>query len=206
MTLFENTPYDPSYIVLTNAVKQVGTSGPNGPSVEIGVRKGDSSYIIMQTLKESGSPRVHIGIDPYGNIDYRDWETCVRKLDYTNDMRNKAMKNLWQWCTDNDYDFIYMPLEDTEFFKRFEDGVPVYNEVKTIVNEYSLVFYDGPHTTADVLREIEFFSKRTQVGGMWVFDDVQQYPHMEKVHPVILEYGFELVENDQIKASYKKVR
>jgi isopropylmalate/homocitrate/citramalate synthase len=34
--------------------------------------------------------------------------------------------------------------KDTEFFKRYCDGIPIYDEYKRIVNKYAMVFLDGP--------------------------------------------------------------
>ena len=37
-------------------------------TLEIGVREGYSSHVICDVIK---GPHVHIGIDPYGDIDYK---------------------------------------------------------------------------------------------------------------------------------------
>jgi hypothetical protein len=94
-------------------------------------------------------------------------------------------------------------MEDTEFFMRFEDGVPVYNEYKQILKDYALVFFDGPHDVPSVLKEISFFSSRTPVGGIWVFDDITYYDH-DVVEKVIFNLGFQPMEKTLVKASYKK--
>jgi cephalosporin hydroxylase len=100
-------------------------------------------------------------------------------------------------------------MEDTEFFKRFEDGVPTYkNTEKSIENKYALVHFDGPHAVSDIIREVDFFSSRMSVGGFFVFDDtyVGYYDH-DKVEKFIFELGdFELVGKEKHKASYKKFK
>ena len=39
---------------------------------------------------------------------------------------------------------------------------------------------------------------------MFVFDDLYQYPHMEKIHPYLIENGFSLIEKTLVKAAYIK--
>lgn len=190
------------YEILENACRRV--CHLSGMSCEIGVRAGGSSHKIMQVFQNAASPRPHIAIDPYGNIEYRHWEDKVERLDYTNDMKNRAMADLHTWAYNNNYPFLFFPLEDTEFFDRFGDGVPIYDHEKTIRNDYALVFYDGPHTIKDIRTEIDFFAPRTHVGGMWVFDDIAQYPHMEQLDPYIKSLGFQVIEHGTNKISYEK--
>ena len=82
----------------------------------------------------------------------------------------------------------------TEFFKRFSDGIPIYNENKYIINRYSLVFFDGPHSVSAIKTECDFFIERIVEGGVFIFDDINQYEHMEKIHPYILENNFSVLE------------
>lgn len=192
------------YHILSNACQKVTTL--SGLTCEIGVREGGSSYKIMKTLLDAGSKRPHVAIDPYGNIEYRDWEVLVHRIDYTNNMRNKHLSILYKWAFDNEYNFLFFCLEDNEYFKRFGDGVPIYDNFKRICNEYALVFYDGPHTVADILCEVDFFASRTQLGGLWVFDDINQYPHMEKVDKYVQNFGFSILEQGKCKISYQRER
>lgn len=192
------------YYILINAVKKI--KGVPGLTMEIGVREGGSSYMIMKTLLENNDIRhAHIGVDPYGNLDYTHWENLTQKLDYTNKMKNKMMKNLYTWCDTHDINFIMVSFEDTEFFNRFSDGVPIYIDKKIMMNEYALVFFDGPHNVDHVLLEINFFISRTPSKGIWIFDDINQYPHMEKLDPYILSLGFERLDKSEYKISYQRI-
>ena len=105
------------YNILINAVKQI--YNVEGFTCEIGVREGGSSKIILDNLKETKQNKIHIAIDPFGNIDYEHWENRKEKLDYTNKMKNNMLKNLYTYCSLNDMECLYFPLEDTEFFKRY---------------------------------------------------------------------------------------
>ncbi len=190
------------YNILTEAVGLV--KNVNGLTCEIGVREGGSSKLILDKIKETGQNKIHIMIDPFGNVDYRHWETVVQKLDYTNVMKRKMLKNIYAYCEENNMECIFFPLEDTEFFARYKDGVPIYNEYKTIINTYSLVFFDGPHTTDIVKTEFDFFSSKIPSGGMLVFDDINQYPHMQTLDSYIRDKGFTIVSLGKCKVSYKK--
>ena len=185
------------YDILERAVLAVDLI--EGMSCEIGVREGGSSQIIMKT----GRKRVHIGIDPYGHIEYRHGEIYASRSDYTNAMRNRAISKLYAWCAHTGNDFLFFCLEDTEFFTRFADGVPVYESEKKVLNQYALVFFDGPHTSRDVIREVEFFASRTPVGGVFVFDDIHTYAHAE-VDNVLRTKGFQALEQGFCKMSYIK--
>lgn len=190
------------YDILERAVCMV--HNVDGLTCEIGVREGGGTKIIMDNLIKTKQNKTHIAIDPFGNIEYNHWENVVQRLDYTNKMRNNMLVNLYSYCNDLNMDCLFFPLEDTEFFKRYADGVPVYNNYKTIINEYSLVFFDGPHTTELIKNEFDFFKSRIPTGGMIVFDDIDQYPHMSKLDPYIQENGFKFVEKGQCKISYIK--
>jgi len=191
------------YHILENAIVKIRKV--DGLTCEIGVREGGGSRVIMETLRKSGQSKIHIAIDPFGNIDYEHWENKKEKLDYTNHMKNRMLKNLYTYCSETNAECLFFPLEDTEFFERYGDGVPVYNEYKKIINQYALVFLDGPHTTALVKNEFDFFRNKIPVGGFIIFDDIDQYPHMDTLDSYILENGFKMVEKGSCKISYVKV-
>lgn len=192
------------YEILEDAVR--GVAPVFGFTCEIGVREGGGTKLILDTLKKTNQNKVHVAIDPFGNIDYEHWENRREKLDYTNDMKRRMLKNLYEYCYDNAMECMFFPLEDTEFFKRYADGIPLYNESKIIVNQYALVFFDGPHSTSAVLQEFEFFRSKIPIGGALVFDDIDQYPHMSKVDPYIRSCGFEMVKQGVCKISYVRLR
>lgn len=177
----------------------------DGLTCEIGVREGGGSKVIMDVTQRSGRPKVHIAIDPFGNIEYEHWETRKERLDYTNKMKNTMLQNLYAYCSQTGAECLFFPLEDIEFFTRYADGVPIYNDHKTIENRYALVFFDGPHTTELVKMEFDFFKNKIQMGGTVVFDDIDQYPHMEMLDPYILLSGFERIRKGSCKISYKRV-
>lgn len=175
-----NLPGDSGdYELLTEAVAKV--EGVEGFTCEIGLRQGGGSYAIMEALKSTNQQKIHIAIDPYGNIDYPEGDNGVVCIErgYTNSMRDGCLLELYLYCHQSQRPFLFFNLEDTEFFTRYDDGVPVYRHLaqKQLINQYALVHFDGPHTVANVTAEVDFFHPRSPVGAVWVFDDVKLYDH-----------------------------
>lgn len=212
------------YDILFNAAKAIKDT--KGNVVEIGTRRGGSAKIIIDALVENQDTngRSMFCIDPYGNIDYvqtnvalsihhpnvqlvgdsKDYSiTQPTKLDYDNNMRNTVIPSLYYYAYSSGLNFNFLCLEDTEFFTRYYDGIPVYNQVKTIENSYAFVFFDGPHTNEAIDREIEFFIARAPIGAVFVFDDIWMYDHSKIVEQKwLFSNGFEILEKGKIKASY----
>ena len=188
------------YEVFEEAIKQL--TNPIGATVEIGVRRGMGSKMIIDSFRKH-HPNVtlnHLGIDPYGNIEYNPMEAHLNvRLDYTNDMKRDALLDFTK-----DYpEFHLVCLEDTEFFTRYSDGYPIYDQYKIMLTKYDLVHFDGPHDVASVLNEINFFHQKKAKECIFVFDDVRSYPH-DKVD-VYLKHilqGYELIHNGERKAVY----
>jgi hypothetical protein len=80
------------YEVFEQAIKQL--KNPVGATVEIGVRRGMGSKLIIDSFRKH-HPNVklnHLGIDPYGNIEYNPMEAHKNiRLDYTNEMKRDAV-------------------------------------------------------------------------------------------------------------------
>jgi hypothetical protein len=213
------------YEVLTNAVNQI--QGVPGAVVEIGTRRGGSAKMIIDALANNGDTnRSMFCIDPYGNIEIEctnlnmavhypgakiDGDpqskelTSPHRFDYTNDMRNRTIPSLYYCAYQAGLNFTFFCLEDNEFFKRYADGVPVYDQFKKIEDKYAFVFFDGPHDNSAVLMETEFFLQRSVIGTTFVYDDIWMYDH-NMIEKHLFENAFEVLEKKNIKASYRKVR
>ena len=215
------------YEILHNAVKNI--KGVDGAVVEIGTRRGGSAKLIIDTLVSMGDTnRSMFCIDPYGNIEIpctnlnmsihnpdREIEgdpqskeiTSPQRFDYDNNMRNRTIPSLYYCAYNAGLNFTFFCLEDSEFFNRYSDGVPVYEEYKVLENSYAFVFFDGPHDNENVIKEVKFFVERAPVGATYVFDDIWMYDHDKLIEEEILfKNGFEILEKKQIKASYHKVK
>lgn len=189
------------YHILTKGVQL--SAGTHGLSCEIGLRRGGGSAHIIAAISQHCGHKVHIAIDPYGNIEYEHKEGEIVRLDYTNEMLCDCMSNIYRYAQSRGVQFIFKQLEDTEFFKRYADGVPVYNEVKKMYNTYSFVHFDGPHALLPLMREIEFFRERALPGTCWVFDDVKGYYPHDDVEHYLFSIGFKLIEKTHHKALYQ---
>lgn len=215
------------YEILVNAAAKIGETP--GAVVEIGTRRGGSAKMIIDTLVQTGnSNRSMFCIDPYGNIEIectnlnmsihnpdRQIEgdkmskeiTSPQRFDYDNTMRNRTIPSLYFYAYNAGLNFTFFCLEDSEFFNRYGDGVPVYDNHKKLESEYSFVFFDGPHDNGALHLECDFFVKRAPVGAVYVFDDIWMYDHDEIVEQKYLfPNGFELLEKGKIKASYIKTK
>lgn len=195
------------YDILTDAVTAVKYLDQNALSCEIGLRQGGGSHLMIKALYDSDQlSRTHIAIDPYGNIEYRSTETETVRYDYTNRMRNECMHDLYKVIIEefnNLINVLVFNLEDSEFFKRFEDGIPIYDEYKRYATQYAVIHFDGPHAFEPLQNEVLFFIPRTLVGGMFVFDDISNYDH-DRLETFLLAQNFSLVRKGSRKASYIK--
>lgn len=188
------------YDVLARAVEAVGNT--EGLSIQIGLRLGYGAKLIMDTMRDTGQDRLHIAVDPYGDIEYDATDSDRSRRDYTNHMMHDGLANLHLYALLNRLNFLFFPLEDTEFFRRFADGVPVYDTVKHVETDYALVVLDGPHATAPVLAEYLWFNDRTRPGAVMVFDDVRTYDH--KAVDTIVSKEWTSLEQGECKWSYVK--
>ncbi len=194
-----------AYDLLSGAAKAV--KGIPGLCLEIGTRRAGSTKIIISALLANEDfGRSIVCVDPYGNLVHANEEGKYDRVDYTNRMRSDTQRNLYKYVHGKSVNVYLLILEDVEYFKRFSDGYPVYDDVKQLMNQYALVFFDGPHDIQSVMREIEFFQSRTPRGGMWVFDDINKYPHDQAIEPKLFELGWKLVAKKSPKASYVKIK
>jgi hypothetical protein len=161
------------YQLLTQGVQL--SSAVAGITCEIGLRRGGGSKHIIDAISQHCPHKVHIAIDPYGHIPYEHKEGQVVQLDYTNEMYSDCMTNVHEYAKQKKVLFYFYPLEDTEFFSRFPDGVPVYQFNKRIEKKYSFVHFDGPHAVEPLMEEMLFFLYRINEGACWCFDDVNGY-------------------------------
>lgn len=196
------------YDVLFDAVMTAMSARAAGLVTEVGVRRGAGIGTMMAALAMSGQVRPVLGIDPYGRIPYNAADDRLGEdTDYTNDMMPEALANIYLFAHRTGAHYIHMPMTDTEFMARFADGVPVYGDfdLEPVVNRYATVHFDGPHATADILAELEFFNDRAGVGSTFVFDDVKSYDHAT-IERVLFASGWQSQRESNAKMSYLRVR
>ena len=173
---------------------------PIGVSVEIGVRRGMGTKCIIDAYRKY-HPNIsltHLGIDPYGNILYRTSDSDKGgRLDYTNKMKQDALLAIIK-----DYpEFNLINLEDSEFFKRYADGYPIYNYEKKLLTQYETVHFDGPHDTESVMKEVNFFLDRRPKQCIYIFDDIDTHD-IDKIGEHLIWNGFKQFKKGNRKAVY----
>jgi hypothetical protein len=174
-----------------------------GMSIEIGLRRGGGTLEIIEAFIENNDRRPHICVDPYGNIEYYG-HGQIMQYDYYNSMRNETISNLYKYAEDRNVNIIFFNLEDSEFYKRFNDGVPVYdNGRKNIISKYCLAHIDGQHDVKSVNISTDFFIKNMATKGIIVYDNTDYYEH-DLIHTKLLNNNFEILIEENVH-SYKKV-
>jgi len=192
-----------NYDVIIRAIHAIPVD-KEGMTCEIGLRRGGGTKYIIDALKRHTLPcNVHVAIDPYGNISYQRKEGVVKRADYTNKMRDQSIGSIYSYAMKSGINFVFINLEDTEFFRRYADGVPVYDECKHILSEYVFVHFDGPHWFEPLKAEFEWFNERMTSGATIVFDDIDAYNH-NKLEHLVFSHGWTLLETTPRKASYQK--
>lgn len=191
------------YRLLHDGVKL--SANVRGFTCELGVRRGGGSGVIMRAIKQYSPHKIHIAVDPYGHIEYEHKEGEVVRLDYTNKMKTECLKNLYAYSDLIDVPVLFFNVEDTEFFNRYPDGIPIYDNVKMVQKEYSMVHYDAAHAHLPLLTEINFFKEKTPPGGCWVFDDITNFYDHDAIEEHVLSLDFVLIEKTKRKALYQKI-
>lgn len=189
----------------------------DGMCMEIGLRLGGGSKLIMDGIADFCPGKIAIAIDPFGNIPYEHKEgefIQYGEVGYTNYMMSRCLANIYPYAIQKNVQFIFFKLEDTEYFNRFADGVPTYLDDKKMINLYSFVHFDGPHAIEPLIDEIEFFLPRSPKGAVWCFDDIgyqiegtpySHYYDHDAIERYIFDRGFELIEKGHVKAIYRYV-
>ena len=173
---------------------------PIGVSVEIGVRRGMGTKCIIDAYRKyhPSLQLKHLGIDPYGNILYRTSDNDKGgRLDYTNKMKQDALLAIIKEYPE----FNFVNLEDSEFFKRYADGYPVYDFEKKLLTKYETVHFDGPHDTESVMKEVDFFLDRRPEQCVYIFDDIDTHD-IDKIGEHLIWNGFKEFKKGKRKAVF----
>ena len=164
-------------------------------SCEIGVRKGGSSKIIMDNVKNNF---LHVGVDPYGDRKYEHFDkgSGIRHNSgvsptYPDTMRDEMLKDFKWYLNSGKYRFHNMT--DTDFMHHQQ-----YKESK-----FAFVMLDGPHTTNDVLTEAVWFANKSAPNARIIFDDWITY-NMLLITDALKYFGFQTIESGNNKLMMEK--
>lgn len=188
------------YDLLQSAVKRL--TNPIGASFEIGIRRGMGSKMIIDAYRKyhpSVNNLIHIGLDPYGDLPYNFSEDRKnQKADYTNLMKRLTIINFLKKYPE----FHFVNLDTHEFFKRFDDGYPIYNKQKKIIDKFEIVHFDGLHDLESVSLETEYFLKHLSNHTIFIYDDVDTFD-IEKIKKKLYFKGFKVLESKKRKISFE---
>ncbi len=178
----------------------------DGLCLEIGLRRGLGTKYIIDAITQVCPSKIAMAIDPYGSIIYEGREGKPCRLDYTNTMMHECQINMHQYAMDHGVHYLFFPLEDTEFFERFTDGVPVYQDFKRMETKYSFVHLDATHTVEAVTKQVLFFAERMDSNAVICIDDVTiDFMDIVPIEKVLVEQGFEMIQTGLKKALYQKI-
>ena len=191
------------YDLLQSAVKRL--TNPIGSSFEIGIRGGMGSKMIIDAYRKyhpSVNNLIHIGLDPYGDLPYNFSEDRKnQKADYTNLMKRLTIINFLKKYPE----FHFVNLDTHEFFKRFDDGYPIYNKQKKIIDKFEIVHFDGLHDLESVSLETEYFLKHLNDQTIFIYDDIDTFD-IEKISKKLKSIGFSVLQSKKRKISFEYIK
>lgn len=191
------------YETLAQAIDQV-VPGPY-IALELGVRAGGSAQMIMERLSQRCKETLFVALDSYGGMPQWHADGDEQILDYTNEMRNKAIGCLYWVAQHCGLNFFFANLRDTDFFDIYGAGIPIYdNSQRSLRTQYNFVFLDGPHATDLVMEEVKFFDRRCIQGAVMVFDDIPNF-RMDEIEQWMFSNDWELIAKSYNKAAYRKL-
>ena len=208
MTDYFFEPNGVDRVLVSDCCEHLSKNNIPGIIIEIGTRRGGGAVMIAETLERFDSTnRLFVCVDPYGNIAYEDTDGGKRTFDYTNHMRDITIPKLHEHISGIGFNFMFLNMEDTEFFSRYPDGIPVYSNKKQVMNDYAFVFLDGPHAVEPIKLEIDYFMPKIVKGGIILFDDTNRYNH-SVIDKIMIDNGFKVfsktTSNFEFKVAYIK--
>ena len=99
-------------------------------------------------------------------------------------------------------EFHFVNLDTHEYFKRFSDGYPIYENKKKIINKFEIVHFDGLHDLENVTLEVKFFLNHLSPQTIFIFDDIDAFD-MQKIRKILLDNNFKDLEWGMRKASFE---
>jgi hypothetical protein len=177
-----------------------------GACLEIGLRMGGGTKEIIDSIHRHCPNKIAVAIDPYGSVLYEHKQNHFVRLDYTEAMKADCLQLLYPYANHKNVHFVFINMSDLDFFDYYKDGIPVYSISRKLVDKYSFVNFDGPHSVEAILKEVQFFETRINEGACFCFDDVSTqdvyYDH-QKIEDYLLNIGFKIVEKRDKKALYQ---
>lgn len=168
---------------LYNRVLQKALTLPEEfPFLEIGIRLGGSSLLFLNAIKDSGrTKRFLFTVDPYGAYPY-----TSRADDYGENFRRLSMKQITDYCFENNLNHSHFRLKSLDFFNTWMQS-SFYSEGKEFQKAFSFIYFDGDHEDQTVFKEVELFGPQVCSNGLFVIDDQLDIDHYASVTNIIPE-------------------
>lgn len=177
-----------------------------GMCVEIGLRKGWGTKVIIDACVEHRPGSTIISIDPFGSILYKPrehMEPC--RLDYTNDMYKEVLADMSAYVIGKDVNWLMFKMTDERFFYTQDMGVELYDLEPVLVNKYAMAHFDGPHSIPDIANELSFFNARMDRGAIICVDDCSEdFINVENLKNLFEFNGWELLKMGLKKGIWQK--
>ena len=149
-----------------------------GAYAQIGLGTGDSAHTILQSTPLD---KKLIIVDPYGSIGYRmmsedELGYPSTKESRDNNVQIEVLAGLYDYALESRRHFLFYPMEDIEFYQRFQTGIFYYEEGEQIrTNEYGFVYFNAENCIGNLIEGIRFMDERTPKDGVWVFNNINDY-------------------------------
>jgi hypothetical protein len=162
-------------------------------SVELGVFAGVSLFCMQLAHKDIGNGTV-TGIETWDN---------AAPLEGENSKENN------EWWANLDMEYIKRCFYKTAEFLGLPVGVIIgksYESAKFFDDDsVTLLHQDGTHNEEVITKELEAWTPKMKLGSFWIVDDTN-WKEVEGGYAKLPSFGFELVENYDTWAVYKKVK
>jgi len=186
----------------------------NHPAIELGVRSGGTSGIILETIFKSSFPkRWLISIDPYGMLSYRSGMHSAQwsGMTYGNELYRTALNLLAEYSCKRSLNHLFLKMKDIDYFRFYNDGIDLYQNSKHVkCNKFSFIHLDAEHSIDAVFEQLKFFIPRSVENTVISIDDTN-FDELSSCKKMIEEYlkasGFELWlrSHKNKRSNYRKV-
>jgi len=134
--------------------------------LEIGTRNGGTSLFFLKAIKESCKKDCFLfTVDPYGEMFYKG-----RGDNYGERFYRTAMRNISEYCFNNDLNHIHYRLTSFQFFDMWNSCSLWYKE-KEIDKRFKFIYFDGDHSDNIVKKELKLFYPLIIENGFFCVDD-----------------------------------
>jgi hypothetical protein len=164
-------------------------------SVELGVFGGVSAFCIAKAHKDLNTGFI-MGIDAWNKEAPLEGTNSEENNKWWSELDIEAIHHSFlQSCTDSRWVGYIFSLKgkSDEFIDSFRD------------DSVTLLHQDSNHASEVIIRELELWSPKVKVGGYWVADDTN-WKESQAGYAKLPDFGFELVEQFDTWAIYKKVK